>query len=74
MYGRTYKLYPFSEKNRKALEETMNNCFDSEDDSIIDHGCKIGAIIHEMDMTSDGKVAWLKGADISFAKRVIGIA
>jgi len=74
MYGRTYKLYPFSEKNRKALEDTMNRYFDSEDETLFNRGCTIGAIIHEMDITSDGKVAWLKGADISFAKKVLGIA
>lgn len=74
MFGRTYKLYPFSEKHRKALEDTMNECFDSENDSIISYGCKIGDVLHEMNITSNGKVAWLSGADISFAKKVLGLA
>ena len=80
-----YKLYPFSEKNRKAIADYAEALSDKQEEAEV-HGeyeeaeklfnkfCEIGAILHQMNITTDGKVAWLYGGQLAKAKKILAMA
>ena len=85
MYTKSHKLYPFSERNRTALNAKMGDLLDMSDkaeaeghyaeaEELMNRACDIGAILHEMDVTSNGHVAWLNGAQVATAKRMLATA
>ena len=82
MFTKSYKLYPVSETKRVAIGSYADKLFDMSEqaeakgdyekaDKLFSESCKVGAILHQMDLTSDGKVAWIKGFQIALVKRAI---
>ena len=79
------KLYPVSERNRNIISAYADKLFEmseaeeqkgnfSKAEEHFSRACEVGAILHEMDITSDGKVAWLKGAQVAMVKKIVAIA
>ena len=72
MYAKKTQLYPFSMKNVPAIKAYADKFLD--DEEVSPEEIKVLALLHDIDFYFDGKVTWLSGSRIAYAKKILASA